>query len=120
MIQLTRKDFSKAVAAVLKANFPALGTEDEMPGADTVDALSGLYEKALLGLPIPGMPDSNPDPTTGRASALAALSDAIRDLVSAKIYFSRVETVKPSVVRELDWRIEKMRDFLLVAEALSK
>jgi hypothetical protein len=60
-MKLSRTEFSKAVAAVLKASLPQLGTSLEMPGADTVDELARLYEKAKLGHPLAGMPVEDSD-----------------------------------------------------------
>lgn len=53
---MTPTEFSKAVAKVLKAEFPALGTQREMGGADTIDALVELYARARTGLALPGGP----------------------------------------------------------------
>jgi len=53
---MNRDAFSVQVARVLKANFPELGTQREMEGADTVDALNSLYELAKRGAPLRGAP----------------------------------------------------------------
>ena len=58
---MTQKKFSKAVAAVLKANFPELGTQRDMEGGDTVDALNSLYSLAKRGSPLSGGPPADPD-----------------------------------------------------------
>jgi hypothetical protein len=115
----TQKAFSLAMAAVLKAHFPALGTQNEMPGAATVDALSSLYEKAKLGQPLAGRPDGNPDPTTDRRRTLKAISDAIRDLVSSHHFMKRAK-FRDSLLSELVILIEHLRQFRIVAEELSK
>jgi hypothetical protein len=68
---MTQKKFSKAVAAVLKANFPELGTQREMEGADTVDALNSLYSLAKRGSPLRGGPPADPDENPPNSRTLA-------------------------------------------------
>ncbi|HTA46389.1 MAG TPA: hypothetical protein VK789_28295 [Bryobacteraceae bacterium] len=44
-----QEGFNRRLARTLKRVFPQLGTDDEMPGADTVEQLSELYDEALKG-----------------------------------------------------------------------
>lgn len=43
----TDREFAIMLAETLKFNFPELGTDEEMDGADVVEALVSLYEFAL-------------------------------------------------------------------------
>lgn len=48
--------FSLDVARVLKAYFAELGTQREMDGADTVEALGSIYDLAKRGVLLKGAP----------------------------------------------------------------